>query len=107
MRRGWPILAAGLMLAPVTPAPAASAGLIRINGAIGPATGSYISRAIKVAADRNDACLIVQLDTPGGLMSTTEEIVKAFYSSPVPIVVFVAPSAANATSAGGRRTAVG
>jgi membrane-bound serine protease (ClpP class) len=100
MRRGWPILAAGLMLAPVTPAHAASAGLIQINGAIGPATGSYVSRAIKIATERKDACLIVQLDTPGGLMPTTEEIVKAFYSSQVPIVVFVAPSAANATSAG-------
>jgi membrane-bound serine protease (ClpP class) len=88
MKRCWPLLAAGLMLAPVTLTSAANAGLIQINGAIGPATGSYISRAIKVASARKDACLIVQLDTPGGLLSTTEEIVKAFYSSPVPIVVY-------------------
>jgi membrane-bound serine protease (ClpP class) len=100
MRRCWPILAAGLMLAPVTFTRAATTGLIQINGAIGPATGSFISRAIKTAAARNDACLIVQLDTPGGLLSTTEEIVKAFYASPIPIVVYVAPSGANATSAG-------
>jgi membrane-bound serine protease (ClpP class) len=98
MKRCWPILAVGLMLAPV--AGAASVSLIKINGAIGPATSSYIARAIKVAADRQDACLIIQLDTPGGLLSTTEDIVKSFYSSPVATVVYVAPSGANATSAG-------
>jgi len=48
MKRCWPLLAAGLMLAPVTLTSAANAGLIQINGAIGPATGSYIRRAIKL-----------------------------------------------------------
>ena len=47
---------------------AAQVGLIKIDGAIGPATASYISRAIEVAADQNDECLIIQLDTPGGLL---------------------------------------
>jgi membrane-bound serine protease (ClpP class) len=75
-------------------------GLIEIDGAIGPATATYISRGIDVAAKQNDACLIVQLDTPGGLLDSTKEIVEKFYASPVPVVVYVAPSGANAGSAG-------
>lgn len=78
----------------------AEVGLIRVNGAIGPATADYISRAIRVAESRNAACLIVQLDTPGGLLDSTKQIVQAFYASTVPIVVYVAPSGANAGSAG-------
>jgi len=79
---------------------AADAGLIRINGAISPATASYIARAIEVARARNDACLIVELDTPGGLLDSTKEIVQSFYSAGIPVVVYVAPSGASATSAG-------
>ena len=77
-----------------------AAGLIRINGAIGPATAGYISRAIDVSSARNDACLIIQLDTPGGLLDSTKEIVQKFYSAKVPTVVYVGPSGANAGSAG-------
>ncbi len=79
---------------------AANVSLIEIKGAIGPATASYISRAIDQAAKRDDACLILRLDTPGGLVSTTEEIVGKFYASPIPVVVYVAPSPASAASAG-------
>ena len=81
-------------------APAAAAALIKIDGAIGPATATYISRAIDVAAARNDECLILQLDTPGGLLSSTEEIVHKFYAAGVPTVVYVAPAPAHAASAG-------
>ena len=79
---------------------AAEVGLIKIDGAIGPATATYISRAIDVAAARQDACLIIQLDTPGGLLDSTRDIVQKFYTSPVPTVVYVAPAAARAGSAG-------
>jgi membrane-bound serine protease (ClpP class) len=83
-----------------TPASGAEAGLIKITGAIGPATAGYISRALDVAADKNYSCLIIQLDTPGGLLDSTKEIVQKFYASRVPTVVYVAPSGASATSAG-------
>ena len=73
---------------------------IRVEGAIGPATAAYIARAIEVAAGRNDTCLVIQLDTPGGLLDSTREIIKSFYASPVPIVVYVAPAGAWAASAG-------
>src|SRR3989475_9209775 len=79
---------------------ATEVGLIKINGAIGPATASYISRAIDVAAARKGACLIIQLDTPGGLLDSTRDIVQKFYAAPVPTVVYVSPSGASAGSAG-------
>ena len=79
---------------------AAEVGLIRIDGAIGPATADYISRAISVAGNRDYSCLIVELDTPGGLLESTKQIVQSFYASKVPVVVYVAPTGANAASAG-------
>src|SRR6476659_1907081 len=74
--------------------------LIKINGAIGPATASYISRSIEEAQSQNAQCLIIQLNTPGGLLDSTQKIVQSFLGSPVPIIVYVAPTGATATSAG-------
>jgi membrane-bound serine protease (ClpP class) len=74
--------------------------LIKIDGAIGPATASYISRAIDQATSQNARCLVIQLDTPGGLLDSTKVIVQKFLSSKVPTVVYVAPSGATAASAG-------
>lgn len=79
---------------------AAQVGLIKINGAIGPATASYIARAVDIASAQADQCLIIELDTPGGLLESTKHIVQTFYASKVPTVVYVAPSGANAGSAG-------
>ena len=73
---------------------------IEIDGTIGPATADYLARATRVAAESGAACLIVQLDTPGGLLDSTQELVHSIYASPVPIVMFVAPTGAGATSAG-------
>jgi membrane-bound serine protease (ClpP class) len=79
---------------------AAPVGLIKINGAIGPATASYISRAVDAAAAQHDECLIIQLDTPGGLLESTKQIVQTFYAAKIPTVVYVSPSGASAGSAG-------
>lgn len=79
---------------------AGDVGLIKVNGPIGPATASYIDRAISVATDRSNACLVIQLDTPGGLLDSTKEIVQSFYASKIPVIVYVSPSGANAGSAG-------
>lgn len=99
MKRWIPITIAGLILGAAATR-AAQVGLIKIGGAIGPATASYVSRAIDTAAAQSDECLIIQLDTPGGLLASAEEIKQEFYASRVPIVVFVSPSGAAATSAG-------
>jgi membrane-bound serine protease (ClpP class) len=74
--------------------------LINIDGAIGPATATYISRSIEESRSQNAQCLIIQLNTPGGLLDSTQKIVQSFLGSPVPVVVYVAPTGATATSAG-------
>ena len=98
MKRWHFITIAGLLLGATTQA--AQVGLIKIDGAIGPATASYISRAIDAATDQGDRCLVIQLDTPGGLVDSAAQIVEKFYASKVPTVVYVSPAPARAGSAG-------
>jgi membrane-bound serine protease (ClpP class) len=100
MRRGLFIvwLAALCGLAPGIQA--GEVGLIKINGAIGPATADYLARAINLATARNYEFLIIQLDTPGGLLESTKNIVENLYASRVPTVVYVSPAGAWAGSAG-------
>src|SRR3989442_10567591 len=86
-------------MAPATFA-AEKVSLINIDGAIGPATATYISRSIEEARTQNAQCLIIQLNTPGGLLDSTQKIVQSFLGSSVPVVVYVAPTGATATSAG-------
>jgi membrane-bound serine protease (ClpP class) len=98
MKHWISIAVAGMALSAAVQA--AQVGLIKIDGAIGPATASYISRAIDVATAQGDECLILQLDTPGGLLDSASEIVQKFYASKVPTVVYVSPAPARAGSAG-------
>jgi len=100
MRHSLLILLAGLTGTSVMGVRGADVGLIKINGAIGPATASYIARAIDVAGERSDTCLIIELDTPGGSLESTKQIVQKFYASSVPTVVYVFPDGAWAGSAG-------
>ncbi len=100
MRRWFSSAVAVLILGTARGAPAAQVGLIRIDGAIGPATVSYIGRAIDLSGERKDECLVIELDTPGGLLESTKQITRLFYASKVPTVVYVAPTHANAGSAG-------
>jgi membrane-bound serine protease (ClpP class) len=79
---------------------AGKVSLIKIDGTIGPATASYISRSIDEAQTEQAQCLIIQLNTPGGLLDSTQTIVQSFLGSPLPVVVYVAPIGASATSAG-------
>src|SRR5438874_6912676 len=79
---------------------AETVSLIKIDGAIGPATASYISRSIDEAGKRNAQALVIQLNTPGGLLDSTQTIVQSLLGSTVPVVVYVAPTGATATSAG-------
>lgn len=74
--------------------------VITVNGSIGPTTTSYISRAISTAEERGSECLIIELDTPGGLLEATTNIVQAMLAAEVPVVVYVSPSGGGAISAG-------
>ncbi|HZT22142.1 MAG TPA: nodulation protein NfeD [Verrucomicrobiae bacterium] len=95
----WLSIALTALVSTLT-ARAAQVGLIHINGAIGPATASYVARALEVAAAQHDECLIIELDTPGGLLDSASQIVQSFYDAKVPTVVYVAPAPARAGSAG-------
>jgi membrane-bound serine protease (ClpP class) len=94
-----------LLLIAVTVLPLASAEgptvrLLEISGPVTPAMVSYFERGI-VAAERADArALIIQLDTPGGQVDLTLQIVQLIRASSVPVVVYVAPRGAQAASAG-------
>lgn len=89
-----------LALTCATASAAEKVSRIKIDGAIGPATASYISRSIEETRAQNAQCLVIQLNTPGGLLDSTQEIVQSLLGSTVPVVVYVAPTGATATSAG-------
>jgi len=73
---------------------------IRVEGVISPASAMYISRGIREAHAAGAVALVVELDTPGGLLKSTDDITKAILASPVPVIVYVAPPGARAASAG-------
>ncbi len=71
-----------------------------INGPIGPATARYVNEALTTAGDRHATVVILQLNTPGGLVTSMREIIADVLASPIPIVGYVAPSGSRAASAG-------
>lgn len=77
-----------------------SVHVIRINGPINPVAAEYIVDAIAEATEAEAECLIIELDTPGGLMESTRIITKAMLASEVTVVIYVSPSGARAASAG-------
>ena len=94
------LLGLGLVLAP---SPDASKGYIHqltVKSTINPVISEYIEKGVKEAASGGAACVIVQLDTPGGLDTAMRDIVQSIMNSPVPVIVYVAPSGARAASAG-------
>jgi membrane-bound serine protease (ClpP class) len=68
--------------------------------AIHPACADYIHSGIEKAKEENVECLIIELNTPGGLLTSTRKIVKDFLESPIPIIVFIYPSGSQSASAG-------
>ena len=74
--------------------------LLKLNGEINPASAAYIERGIESAAEKNAECLIIEMNTPGGLLQSTRIIVSSILESKIPIVVYVAPGGAHAGSAG-------
>lgn len=74
--------------------------LMKIHGAIGPATADFIHRGIALAQTKSANAVIIQLDTPGGLDKSMRKIIKSTLASSVPVVTYVSPSGARAASAG-------
>jgi membrane-bound serine protease (ClpP class) len=74
--------------------------VIEVEGIINPATAKFIIESIDQAGKEGAQCLIIELDTPGGLMDSMRNIVKKILTSNIPIIVYVGPSGARAASAG-------
>ncbi len=74
--------------------------VLKINGSINPATSDYIHEGIKRAEEKNSECVIVELNTPGGLLKSTRMIVTDFLTSGVPVIVYVSPAGSQSASAG-------
>ena len=73
---------------------------IVVDDTVQPITQEYISRAIDEAKRRNDQAVLIELNTPGGLVDSTRKIIENITSSQVPVIVYVAPSGSRAGSAG-------
>ncbi|HEY4904470.1 MAG TPA: nodulation protein NfeD [Candidatus Sulfotelmatobacter sp.] len=81
---------------------AASAEVLKVvvNDTIQPITAEYIARGIDEAHRRNDQAILIEINTPGGLVDSTREIIEKITASPVPVIVYVAPPGSRAGSAG-------
>lgn len=75
-------------------------GVIDMNMMILPGTQAYLEQAIQRTHDAGGKLLVVLLNTPGGILTTSQEMIQAIFKSPIPIVIYVSPSGATATSAG-------
>jgi membrane-bound serine protease (ClpP class) len=74
--------------------------LVDIKGPIGFVTATYLTKALERAAAQASPVVLVRLDTPGGLLNSTREMIHAILASPVPVVMYVAPNGSRAASAG-------
>ncbi len=97
-------LAYSLLALPVRSAETGGAAkhinLIAIDAAINPAIADFIHESITRSTEEGAYALVIQLDTPGGLLNSTRTIVKDILGAPLPVIVYVAPSGAGAGSAG-------
>ncbi len=101
MRRGIMVgsCLAGVLLCGLA-AHASEVVRFRVEDTIQPASQRFIERGLAEARSRSAALVVMELNTPGGLVDTTREITSAIIASSVPVVVYVAPGGAQAASAG-------
>ncbi len=81
----------------------AHAGVVRvitIDGTINPASAEFLHSEIQRASEEGAECLVVRLNTPGGLLKSTRVMVSDILDSPLPVVIYVAPGGSQAASAG-------
>lgn len=89
-----------LVLALPGAALAGHVNLVRIDGSINPASSNHLQQAITASESDGAVAVLIELDTPGGLLSATKDIVQAMLNARVPVIVYVAPHGAWAASAG-------
>jgi membrane-bound serine protease (ClpP class) len=90
----------GSATAALPAADAKVATVLEINGAIGPATSRYVTKALETARLNGSRVVVLQIDTPGGLDTAMRDIIRGILASPIPVVSYVSPSGARAASAG-------
>jgi membrane-bound serine protease (ClpP class) len=93
-------IAVALLLCLITLPAAAQILRLHIDGTIQPISAEQVSRAIDAAQARHATALLIELNTPGGMLDSTREMVTRIESSPVPVIIFVGPSGSRAASAG-------
>ncbi len=98
--RGALVFSFCVALAAALPAAAAHVNVIRVAGSINPASSDYIQNAIEASEADGATALLIELDTPGGLLASTKDIIQAILNARVPVIVFVSPRGAWAASAG-------
>ncbi len=74
--------------------------VITVASVISPVSAEFITKSIERAEEENAHCLVIEMDTPGGLLESTRQITKSFLAAKIPIIVYVSPSGARAASAG-------
>lgn len=94
------LIAVGVALLPAAESGQRQGVILKVSGPIGPATSDYIRRSLEKAAELDAVVAVLRLDTPGGLDTAMRDIIRGIIASPVPVVVYVAPSGARAASAG-------
>ena len=96
----FPALIVGFLLC-VLPSPALTEVLkIVVNDTIHPITDEYIGRALAEAQRNKDKALLIELNTPGGLLESTRNIIEKITAAPVPVIIYVTPGGSRAASAG-------
>ena len=73
---------------------------IVLNDAIHPISAEYIARGLDAAAQNHDQAVLIEINTPGGLLDSTRNIIEKMTASPVPVIIYVDPSGSRAASAG-------
>jgi len=81
-------------------APPDAVHVLTADGVVGPVMERYLDRGIDAAEDEDGAAVVIRLDTPGGLLSSTRDIVQRILGADVPVAVYVSPRGARAASAG-------
>jgi membrane-bound serine protease (ClpP class) len=97
-----PCLLCGVLLVLLVSSLASASSVVKIHidDTIQPITAEYIDRAIEHARQTNADAVLIELSTPGGLLESTRSIIEKILASPVPVIVYVAPTGARAASAG-------